>query len=135
MERGKEQFGEYLHLCQMNTLRGREFLTLFMFNTHMYRVHKQICVCCNVYLSLRLFFSVEIQSLLNLILNLRGSNLQKSVESAISFSLQKKGLYMLVDQVPKCCGVSAYVSLAKTSPRGRNTSTFTTFSDDLLLSL
>ena len=49
---------------------------------------------------------------------------------------QSRGLIFLqVDQVPKYFGASATVSPPKTGPKGRNTRTLITFSDDLLLLL
>ena len=49
-----------------------------------------------------------------------------------NFFLLEKGLYTLVDQVSKHYGASATVNFPKTGPEGGNTSTFITFSENIL---
>ena len=66
---------------------------------------------------------------------LRWSTLQKSVKLAILLFLQKKSLYMVVDKVTKYHRTWAPVNPPITGPKGENTRTSITISDDLLLPL
>ena len=47
-----------------------------------------------------------------------GIDLEKIRKNRNLIFLQKKGLYTLFDQVPKCCGAFAPVKPSKTGPKG-----------------